>query len=151
MRWYITVFSTLIFLMAACSNGSHEVKASEVTWGTLKIHNDGMLVKDIDLLENKEVLTAVIDIYNDADIQSVEENDQAHVSIDPISTDESLLEKHSASHFSIDVESTGNHYYIGYKGHDIFKVIASGDEFKELPSEYFIESRALKEIIIDNG
>ena len=150
MRRSLAVLSTLIFLIAGCSNGSNEINANEVTWGELKIHTDGRLVKDIDLLENKDVLNAFIDIYNDADILSDEENDQAHVSIDPISTDESLLEKYSASYFSIDVESTGNHYYIGYKGKDVFKVIASGDEFQEQPSEYFIESKALKQIIIDN-
>lgn len=153
MKRLITILSLIIFVMVGCSNNNElkKIDIEEITWGTLKIHKDGTLVKDIELMSNENILKEAIKIYNNAKFLSVEEDKNENlVNIDPISTDESLVEKYSASYFTIDVQSTGNNYYIGYKGNNIFKVIASGDSFKEQPYEFFIKSEKLKDIIIDN-
>ncbi|MDC3413173.1 hypothetical protein [Terrihalobacillus insolitus] len=149
MKKFITIF-LMFFMIVGCSNKEIKtINPDEITFGTLKIHKDGTLVKDIRLTENGKLLKETVENYNNAKFFSVEE-DENQVNIDPIPTDGNLEEELSASYFTINVESTGNDYYIGYKGDNIFKVIASGDSFKDRPFEYFVESEELKEIIIEN-
>jgi hypothetical protein len=142
----------MIFTVVGCSSDElKKINHEEITFGTLKIYEDGTLVKGIELMENEELLADSIKLYNNSTFLSVEkEETENDVKIDPIMTDGQLEETYSASYFTIDVQSTGNNYYIGYKGNGIFKVIASGDEFKERPYEYFIESEELKELIVEN-
>ncbi len=129
--------------MAGCSNdGIQKIGSEEVTSGSLKLHRDGTLVKDIPLMEETELLEASVEAYNDAEFIRSEEDDEEN----PIMTDGPLEETLSASYFSMNVESAGNEYYIGYKADDTFKVIASGDDFDQ-PLEYFIESEDLTEIM----
>ncbi|WP_409253307.1 hypothetical protein V1502_05165 [Bacillus sp. SCS-153A] len=148
----IIILFLLLFIIAACSN--EEIKTinpNEITFGTLKIHKDGTLVKDIRLTENEKLLNEAVETYNDAKFLSVEEDENKNqVNIDTIQTDGPLEEEFSASYFTINVKSTGNDYYIGYKGNNIFKVIASGNSFKDRPLEYFVESEKLKKFIIEN-
>ncbi|MBT2642729.1 hypothetical protein J7I80_10865 [Bacillus sp. ISL-41] len=151
MEKLITIF-LMLFIIASCSNKEIKtINPNEITFGTLKIQKDGSLVKDISLMENEKLLKEAVETYNNAKFLSVEEGENENqVNVDPIPTDGTLEEELSASYFTISVESTGNDYYIGYKGDNIFKVIASGDSFKNRPLEYFLESKDLKEIIIEN-
>ncbi|WP_226086713.1 hypothetical protein [Mesobacillus sp. S13] len=151
MKKFITIF-LILFMSAGCSNKEMKtINPDEITFGMLKIHKDGTLVNNIRLIENEKLLKEAIETYNNAKFLLVEEGkNENQVSIDPIPTDGTLEEEFSASYFTINVESSGNDYYIGYKGDNIFKVIASGDSFKNSPLEYFVESKKLKEIIMDN-
>lgn len=151
MKKNITIFLMLFMIVGCSSNEVKKIHPDEVTYGTLKIHKDGTLIKDISLMEKEKLLKEAVETYNNAKFLSVEKGENENeVNIDPIPTDGALEEKFSASYFTINVESSGNDYYIGYKGDNIFKVIASGDSFKDRPLEYFIESKELKKIIIEN-
>lgn len=151
MKKFITII-LMLFMIAGCSN--KEIKtlnSNEITFGTLKIHKDGTFVKNIKLMENEKLLKEAVETYNNAKFLAVEKGKKENqVNIDPIPTDGTLEEELSASYFTINVESTGNDYYIGYKGDNTFKVIASGDSFKDRPLEYFVESKELKKIITEN-
>ena len=153
MKILITIF-LMLFMIAGCSNKEIKtINPDEITFGTLKIYKDSTFVNDIRLMENEKLLKEAVETYNNAKYLSVEEDEnenQKQVNIDPISTDGNLEEELSASYFTIHVESTDNNYYIGYKGDNIFKVIVSEDSFKDRPFEYFVESKELKEIIIEN-
>ncbi|MBX0358446.1 hypothetical protein [Halobacillus sp. Nhm2S1] len=151
MEKFITII-LMLFLIAGCSNeGMKTINANEISFGSLKIHKDGTLVKDIRLMKKEKLLKEAIETYNNAKFLSVEkEEKENHVNIDPIPTDGPLEEELTASYFTIIVGSTGNDYYIGYKGDNTFKVIASGDSFKDRPLEYFVESSKLKKIITEN-
>jgi hypothetical protein len=139
LRKFLFFFITLLVLITACSdNGIKKIDINDFANGTLKIHVNGTLVKDISLTENKELITQ----YNNAKFLSEEKEN-----IDPIFTDEGLEEKISASYMNVDEKSSGNNFYIGYKGKDIFKVIVSGDSFKDGLYVYYIESKDLKKTI----
>jgi hypothetical protein len=133
-------------VVTGCSDdGIRKINTDDITFATLKIHLDGTLVKDISLTENKGLLKELEEHYNNSDFLSEEKENK-----DPILTDEPLEEKVSASYFNVDESSSVNNFYIGYKGSNIFKVISSGDSFKDGPYVYYIESEELKEIIDNN-
>ena len=110
-----------------------------------------ILIKDISLIENEDLLNEAVETYNSAKFHSIErDKNKNQAIINTIQVDGPLKEEISASHFDFNVQEKGNDYYIGYKGENIFKVIASGDSFKGRPHEYFVESKDLKEIIINH-
>jgi hypothetical protein len=137
---------TLLVIGTGCSDkGIKKIDINDITFGTLKIHVNGTLVKDISLTENKRLLNALEEQYNNSDFLSEEKANN-----DPILTNATLEEKISASYFNVDEKSSGNNFYIGYKGNNIFKVIASGDSFKDGSYVYYIESKGLKKIIVNH-
>jgi hypothetical protein len=137
---------TLLVIVTGCSDkGIKKFNINDITFGTLKIHVNGVLVKDISLSENKGLLNALEEQYNNSDFLSEEKANN-----DPILTDGTLEEKISASYFNVDEKSSGNNFYIGYKGSNILKVISSGDSFKDGSYVYYIESEGLKEIIVNH-
>jgi hypothetical protein len=144
----VTVFLIigLFVLSAGCSDTKfNEINQDEVTFGTLKVHKDGTMVKDISLTENKELLKKIVELYNNSEFLSREQEN-----IDPIFTDGQLEERISASYFTLQTNSSEDTFYIGYRGENIFKGIASGESFKKGPYAYYIENESLKEIIIEN-
>jgi hypothetical protein len=134
---------TLLFINTACSDkGIKKIDIDDITFGTLKIHENGNLVKDIRLMKNKKLLKKLGEEYNNAKFLSEDKENK-----EPILTDGNLEEKISGSYINIDEKSSGNNFYIGYKGENTFKVIASGDSFKDGTYVYYIESKDLKKTI----
>jgi hypothetical protein len=134
---------TLLVINTACSDkGIKKIDIDDNTFGTLKIHVNGNLVKDIRLMENNNLLKKLEEEYNNAKFLSEEKEN-----MDPIFTDGVLEEKISASYITVDEKSSGNNFYIGYKGENTFKVIVSGDSFKNGTYVYYIESKDLKKTI----
>ncbi|TFB13462.1 hypothetical protein E3U55_15930 [Filobacillus milosensis] len=153
MKRLFSIFILILFVIAGCLDDElTKINPDDISYGSLKIHKDGMLVKDISLLENEKLLIDAAEAYNNAEFISFEEEEnENHVNIDPIFTDGPLEEEYSASHFNMDSGTEGDNFYIGYKGDNVFKVIAGGEISKNSFNEYFIESKELKEIILENG
>jgi hypothetical protein len=137
---------TLLVINTACSDkGIKKIDIDNITFGTLKIHVNGNLVKDIRLMKNKNLLKKLEEEYNNAKFLSEEKENK-----EPILTDGNLEEKISGSYINVDEKSSGNNFYIGYKGENTFKVIASGSSFKDGTYVYYIESKDLKNTIENN-
>jgi hypothetical protein len=105
-----------VVVVTGCSDdGIRKINTDDITFGTLKIHLDGTLVKDISLTENNGLLKAPEEHYNNSDFLTEEKENK-----DPILTDEPLEKNISASYFNVDESLSGNNFYIGYIMERIF-------------------------------
>ncbi|RWZ58652.1 hypothetical protein EQV77_06705 [Halobacillus fulvus] len=142
----------LLFLTGCTQERLHELPAESITVATLKVYENGVMTKDIDLMEEEKLRAQIVKAYHDAEYLLSKEKEQPHqLKIDPISTDGQLEEEISASYIMLHSKTKENEYYIGYKGADVFKVIASGEGFKDRPDEYFIKSALLTTIVKKNS